>query len=407
MSRITICAADKPNQILEQTTDGARIAEILNGCGVRFERWQATHVLAYDASQEDILDAYADSVNRLKTECGFQTVDVIHMKANHPQKKAFREKFLDEHTHTEDEVRFFVEGEGMFYLHIEDKVYMVLCQKGDLISVPANTTHWFDMGTQPEFTAIRFFNNPEGWVANYTGSTIAGDFPKMPFSNKAILLDIEGTTGSIEFVKEILFPYARNKMAEFIADNRNDAEVADILDRVAAEAGVDASDDTALVNTLHAWIDQDRKVTELKELQGLIWEDGYKSGAYTAHVYVDARDCMNAWSQAGRYLFVYSSGSVKAQQMFYEHSDFGDIRSLFQGYFDTNTGPKKEAASYTAIASEMGYDPGEVLFLSDVTAELDAARDAGMSTGLLVRDGDKPEKFDHDCFYDFGEIEVL
>ena len=146
---------------------------------MRFEQWQAKHPLTPGAKPEQVMAAYEKQITQLKQEEGYQTVDVISLNANHPDKGALRKKFLSEHRHTEDEVRFFVEGEGLFSLHIKDKVYEVLCQKGDLISVPANTTHWFDMGPNPNFIAIRFFNNPDGWVANYTGSEIADQFSRL------------------------------------------------------------------------------------------------------------------------------------------------------------------------------------------------------------------------------------
>ena len=119
------------------------------------------------------------AIDRLMKEDGYQTVDVVSLSADHPQKNEFRQKFLSEHTHSEDEVRFFVGGEGLFTLHIGEKVFEVLCTEGDLISVPANTTHWFDMGPNPNFIAIRLFNNPEGWIANFTGSDIADRFNRL------------------------------------------------------------------------------------------------------------------------------------------------------------------------------------------------------------------------------------
>ena len=124
-----------------------------------------------------MLAAYADDITRLKQQQGYITVDVISLSPTHPDKAALRQKFLDEHIHTEDEVRFFVRGQGLFCLHLGDEVYQVLCQQNDLISVPANTPHWFDMGTEPDFTAIRLFNNTEGWVAHFTGATLSRQFP--------------------------------------------------------------------------------------------------------------------------------------------------------------------------------------------------------------------------------------
>lgn len=153
------------------------IRDVLAGHGVRFEQWP-TRDLPVDASQEDILAAYHQEVAGLKQECGFQTADVVSLNPDNPQKEAFRQKFLDEHTHSEDEVRFFVRGQGLFYLHFCDQVYALLCEKNDLISVPNGTRHWFDMGPEPEFTCIRLFTNPEGWVASFTGEDIASQLPR-------------------------------------------------------------------------------------------------------------------------------------------------------------------------------------------------------------------------------------
>jgi len=147
--------------------------------GVQFERWQATRPLADDADQEAVLNAYQSSIDQLNEQYGFQSVDVVALRPDNPQKEQFRQKFLAEHTHADFEVRFFVDGSGLFYLHVNDKVYLVLCEKGDLISVPANTTHWFDMGKDPDFKCIRLFTTPDGWVGDFTGSGIARQFPDM------------------------------------------------------------------------------------------------------------------------------------------------------------------------------------------------------------------------------------
>lgn len=160
------------------TTDRAEIARILGDRGVIFEQWEASAPLDASSDQDAILAAYADDITRLKDAYGYMTVDVIRVGPATPNIPALREKFLSEHTHTEDEVRFFVEGSASFYLRLGGKVHQMICTRGDLLSVPANTTHWFDMGPAPEFAAIRLFINPEGWVANYTGSDIATRFPK-------------------------------------------------------------------------------------------------------------------------------------------------------------------------------------------------------------------------------------
>jgi 1,2-dihydroxy-3-keto-5-methylthiopentene dioxygenase len=155
------------------------IARELAAIGVTFERWQAGCALTADADQEAIIAAYRTSIDRLMQTYGFQSVDVINLNPDHPQKAEFRQKFLAEHTHDDFEVRFFIEGCGLFYLHAGGKVYLVLCEAGDLISVPTGVTHWFDMGEAPQFKVIRLFTTPEGWVANFTGSQIHQNFPTL------------------------------------------------------------------------------------------------------------------------------------------------------------------------------------------------------------------------------------
>jgi 1,2-dihydroxy-3-keto-5-methylthiopentene dioxygenase len=168
-----------PETLLIDTSDGERIAGELRAIGVRFERWAADAQLPKGADQATVIDAYKSSIDKLIAECGYATMDVIRLERGTPNTEQMRKKFLDEHQHAEDEVRFFVEGRGAFYLHVNGRVYQTICVKGDLISVPAGTKHWFDMGSDPEFTAIRLFNNQEGWVANFTGDTIASGFPKL------------------------------------------------------------------------------------------------------------------------------------------------------------------------------------------------------------------------------------
>ena len=177
MSELTVYAENEPGRPELDTNDIARIGEELGRIGILIERWEARHEVADDADEENIIAAYRSEIDRLVDERGYKTYDVVSMHPQHPDKDEFRRKFLDEHTHSEDEVRFFVRGQGLFVIHANDKVYSILCEKDDLISVPANTKHWFDMGPNPSFTAIRLFNDPEGWIANFTGDGIAGRFP--------------------------------------------------------------------------------------------------------------------------------------------------------------------------------------------------------------------------------------
>lgn len=179
MSRLRIFSEAEPTQPLLQTDDHAQIAAALGEAGIRFERWEAAADIAPGDSPETVIAAYRRDIDRLMHSEGYQSVDVISLDANHPDKAQLRQKFLNEHTHSEDEVRFFVAGRGLFTLHIGEKIYEVLCMQGDLIGVPDGTPHWFDMSEQPHFVAIRLFTNKEGWVANFTGSDIAAQFPRL------------------------------------------------------------------------------------------------------------------------------------------------------------------------------------------------------------------------------------
>jgi 1,2-dihydroxy-3-keto-5-methylthiopentene dioxygenase len=176
MSKLTIYDT-RGTKVAPTTQVFNNIADTLGKLGVQIERWNATRSLAADAGQEEVLEAYKDSVARLNKQYGFRSVDVVSLGPDHPKKDEMRQKFLNEHAHADFEVRFFVDGSGLFYLHVEDKVYLVLCEQGDLISVPANVTHWFDMGVNPAFKCIRFFTTENGWEPAFTGSEIASQFP--------------------------------------------------------------------------------------------------------------------------------------------------------------------------------------------------------------------------------------
>lgn len=205
---------------------------------------------------------------------------------------------------------------------------------------------------------------------------------------QAIVTDIEGTTSSISFVKDVLFPYARRALPGFIREHGEEPGVRQWLNAVSEETGV--RDDDGLITTLQEWIDLDRKHTALKALQGKIWQSGYADADFTAHIYADAAPALRSWQAQGLPLYVYSSGSVPAQQLFFGHSDAGDLRPLFSGWFDTEVGGKREAASYRRIAERIAVPPSQLLFLSDVVEELDAARDAGWQTVLVDRRSDYP-----------------
>ena len=178
MTHLTVYPDTDPATVLMETGDGEKIAEVLGTIGVDFERWAAPHALAEDADQAAVLAAYESDVSRIMKEGGYRSVDVVRVKPDNPNREELRQKFLAEHTHDDDEVRFFVDGAGAFYLRKEGKVYRVVCERNDLISVPAGTTHWFDTGPAPDFCAIRIFTTPEGWVGHFTGDDIASRFPK-------------------------------------------------------------------------------------------------------------------------------------------------------------------------------------------------------------------------------------
>jgi 1,2-dihydroxy-3-keto-5-methylthiopentene dioxygenase len=183
MSRLTVYPDGGPLVAQLDTADAGEIASALRDIGVRFERWHATRQLTRMDDDKSVMALYQTDIERLKREGAYQSVDVVRCLPDNPNRNELRAKFLSEHTHDEDEVRFFVEGAAVFYLRVDGRIYMTLCERNDLIGVPAGIRHWFDMGPAPRFTAIRLFTTPKGWVANFTGDTIAGRFPA--FDNQA------------------------------------------------------------------------------------------------------------------------------------------------------------------------------------------------------------------------------
>jgi enolase-phosphatase E1 len=208
---------------------------------------------------------------------------------------------------------------------------------------------------------------------------------------RAVLVDIEGTTSTIAFVHDVLFPYADEHLDAYVAAHRGDPDVAKAMYDAAMLAGEDLdTDDATILWHVHHWLRQDLKVTPLKTLQGLIWAEGYAQTGLRGHVYPDAAAGLRRWHDMGLQLYVYSSGSIEAQKVLFANSMEGDLSALFSGNFDTTTGPKRAAPSYAAIAGAIGLPPAEIVFLSDVDAELDAARTAGMQTVRLLRPADTP-----------------
>ena len=204
---------------------------------------------------------------------------------------------------------------------------------------------------------------------------------------KAILTDIEGTTSAVSFVFDVLFPYAAKHLPDFVRHNAARADVAEQLDAVRRDTNEPNADVERVIDILLGWIAEDRKATPLKALQGMVWEQGYQAGELKGHVYPDAVEVLKRWHQDGFKLFVYSSGSIQAQKLIFGCSEAGDLSPLFSGYFDTSSGPKREAHSYERITQAIGLDASQILFLSDIVEELDAAHTAGMATCGLAREG--------------------
>lgn len=205
---------------------------------------------------------------------------------------------------------------------------------------------------------------------------------------RAILTDIEGTTSSISFVVDVLFPYSRARLADHVREHADDLGA--VIAAVRAEAGDPALSLDDVIALLLAWHDADRKIAPLKTLQGRIWAQGYATGGFVGHVYPDAVAALRRWHARGIALYVYSSGSVAAQKLLFGHSVAGDLTALFAGHFDTAIGGKRDPAAYRAIAAALDLPPAEILFLSDVGQELVAAHAAGLGVTLVARDGLPP-----------------
>ena len=223
---------------------------------------------------------------------------------------------------------------------------------------------------------------------------------------QAILTDIEGTTTSLSFVKDVLFPYAYERMQSFVVENRTNPAVAKLIDDVRYEVNNPVLSLSGAIEQLKQWIRDDKKITPLKAIQGLMWQQGYASGDFTGHVYPDAVAGLQAWHAQGLQLYVYSSGSVQAQQLLFGYSDAGDLTPLFSGYFDTQVGHKREIGAYQHIAQAIGIAPEHILFLSDIREELDAAQQAGMQTCALVRENQATEGLQHPWVENFAQIDL-
>jgi len=380
-------------------TDPTEIRAFFNERNLFFDQWECDVVFDDKATQEEILAAYAKDLDPFMENGGYQTADVINMTPAMENYEAIRAKFLSEHTHSEDEIRFFVDGQGIFWFNLEtEPVFNLLCERGDLISVPAGTKHWFDAGaTRPFVKAIRIFIDMSGWVPHYTESLVDRKFSgfKIPLKHEVnyVLTDIEGTTSSIKFVTETLFPYF-NQRIDTLRELSHLSEVQAAFEdtkKLAFELdGQTLNSTDEIIAKLTEWSLADKKITPLKALQGIIWNEGYKNGELKGHVYPDVAPMLEKWNKEGRKAGVFSSGSIAAQKLIFGYSESGDLTPFFSAYFDTTTGGKRETETYSKISSALTISPEHILFLSDIVEELIAAKAAGMQTIQLVREGNTP-----------------
>lgn len=375
--------------------DPKEIKAFFNARNLFFDQWSCSTVFDDSASQEEILAAYSKDLGPFMQSGGYVTADVISINQLTENYDAIRTKFLAEHTHSEDEIRFFVDGQGLFWFNLENEpVFNLLCERGDLISVPAGTKHWFDAGaTHPFVKAIRIFIDMSGWVPEYTASGLEKEFSgfQVPLQHdvKFVLTDIEGTTTSIDFVYNDLFPYFRENIQELkkMTSDERVRKAFDETKQLALEDNQVLTSDDAIISILTDWSLADKKITPLKTLQGILWEKGYADGELKGHVYNDVPSFLEFCRSKNIQLGVFSSGSVQAQKLIFKHSTEGDLLNYFIAHFDTNTGMKREASTYSTISKELNVQPNNILFLSDIVEELMAAEQAGYQTIQLVRPG--------------------
>lgn len=229
----------------------------------------------------------------------------------------------------------------------------------------------------------------------------------------AVVTDIEGTTSSIGFVHDVLRPYALKHIGNFIREHSEERDVMRVLSRLSANTGIPLHKIEDIIKLLQQWIREDSKDAELKAIEGMVWEKAYKQGLFQAHVYEDVPEVLQKWQQEERNIYVYSSGSIKSQQLFFRFSECGDLRLLFSGYFDSAIGPKREVKSYINLAEAIALPPEKIMFLSDIKEELDAAAFAGFQTTWILRPEETTldpvkaaKKSDHSVVSSFDQIKL-
>lgn len=234
-------------------------------------------------------------------------------------------------------------------------------------------------------------------------------------SIESVLLDIEGTVSPVSYVYEVLFPFARKYASEFLHEHFNEPSVQKALDFMARDAGFKNKEDwlktgepiDVVLSEVNRLMDADIKATGLKELQGIIWKNGYDKGVLMSELFADVPEALSSWDKDGKNISIYSSGSIGAQKIFFAYTKFGDMSKYLDSHFDTTSGGKKEAASYKNISKALDFDPAKILFLSDIVDELDAAKEAGVQTILVIRDGNAPQRQnEHQSIKSLAELDL-
>jgi enolase-phosphatase E1 len=403
------------------------VASFLAAQGIDYERWVPSHVIDAGAPAAEVLEAYAAEIDRLKARGGYVTADVIDVRPDTPGLDAMLAKFSREHWHDEDEVRFILEGNGVFHVHPRKGPgvrhrgpgrrsdprapgHLALVRPLRRSSHPGHSPlpgrGWLDAPVHRERRRSRIRAGMPGARPRALARVIA--------EPDAVLLDIEGTTTPVDFVTGVLFPYARERVADYLTLHFAEPSYprrrpwpshrARTRHREGARAALLGRDAGAVAEYSRWLMDEDRKATALKALQGRIWEEGFRAGELQGALYEDVPRAFEQWRKAGRTLAIFSSGSVLAQKLLFGNTAAGDMTPYLAAYFDTTIGAKREAESYRRIAQALGRAPGSILFVSDVAAELDAAEEAALLTALCVREGPLPSAGAHPVIRSLDEL---